>query len=61
MKSFLTWALIVGMAAFVPSAQAGFPSSGRYLTSSALTPCTSTGVLDLSNTCNDIYFWVGLQ
>ena len=21
-----------------------------------LTPCTSTGIFDLSNTCNDIYF-----
>ncbi len=26
-----------------------------------LTPCTSTGIYDLSNTCNDIYFLGALK
>lgn len=35
-------------------------SFGRGLngggTTAVITPCTSTGVLDLGNVCNDIYF-----
>jgi hypothetical protein len=32
----------------------GAASGGGTVT--PLTPCTSTGIFDLSNTCNDIYF-----
>lgn len=34
----------------------GMPGFCGRGASAPLTPCTSTGIYDLSNTCNDIYF-----
>lgn len=31
-----------------------------FLLGTVAVPCTSTGILDFSNVCNDIYFMAGL-
>lgn len=55
-KSIITLAVIAGLAAFAPSAQAGFPSSGRYTPSGGGPVCGATnGQLDLSFCSNSFY------
>lgn len=55
-------ALLVLLGLSAPSAQLSLMGVGPVTNGSVvLTPCNSTGVYDLSNVCNDIYFLGALK
>lgn len=53
--------IAVALIAFPRSVQRADAQGILLLAAAPPTPCVSTGVLDFSNTCNNIYFLTGLQ
>jgi hypothetical protein len=62
MKRWMLWGLLAVSLLVLPRSVQRADAQGILLLAAAPpNPCVSTGVLDFSNTCNNIYFLTGLQ
>jgi hypothetical protein len=59
MRRIVIWLILVLLISSLPASAQLLTTGvgpGGFGGGTILTPCTSTGIYDLSNVCNDIYF-----